>query len=147
MGSAPSPSFIFFSTRINFERRYHQIKCNKMWGLTYIWGRATGSTLEPPVVCRNPHTDWLDSTAKHFTCTIFVALTSRVFKISVRTGDVPWVSRPEGVGCGRDGWAICPKNHYCSQNDKFECILTQFFNRQKTRTVKANWDRFYGSVS
>ena len=35
------------------------------------------------------------------------------------------------VGCG--GWAghLPPKNHFCPQNDKFECILPQFLTGRK----------------
>ena len=74
-----------------------------------------------------------------FKCTSII---SGVFKISVRRGrGAIWV---EGVGCSGSGWAPSPeKNHFCSQNEKFGCILTRFLTGRKREYLyyRSLWTR------
>ena len=69
---------------------------------------------------------------------------SGVFRISVkrRRGAVG----VNGVRCGIGGWAPSPKkNHFCRQNYKFGCILTQFLTGRKhgvTRSLGTRILRF-----
>jgi len=54
------------------------------------------------------------------------------------------------VGCGGGGWATSPdKNHFCPQDDKSACILTQILTGRYNTTVtkEAVGRGFYGSIA